>query len=60
MKAPVLLKVLLESTKPYVIADAFGDNNNDAANKLADSTKKPIRRFIENLLMMKLTGWPGA
>jgi hypothetical protein len=46
MKAPVLRKVLVESTKPYVIAEAFGDSNNDAVNRLVVSTKKPIRRFM--------------
>jgi hypothetical protein len=59
INAPVLRNVLLESTNPYVIADAFGDSSNDIVNRLVASTKKAIRRFIE-ISLKKLVGWPGA
>jgi hypothetical protein len=46
MNAPVLLKVLFESTKPYVMAEAFGVSNSDAVIKLTVSATKQINRFI--------------
>jgi hypothetical protein len=45
INAPVLLKVLFESTNPYVIADAFGGSS-AAVNRLASSTEKQTSRFI--------------
>ena len=46
MNAPVLLKVLFESTKPYVMAETFGVSNSDAVIKLTVSATKQINRFI--------------
>jgi hypothetical protein len=46
MKAPVLLNVLFESMKPYVMAEAFGVSKSDAVIKLTVSVTKQIIRFI--------------
>src|SRR5678816_2067144 len=46
MNAPVLLKVLFESTKPYVMAEALGVRNSDAVTKLTVTATKQINRFI--------------
>jgi hypothetical protein len=46
MNAPVLLKVLFESTKPYVMAEAFGVSNSDTVIKLTVNATKQINRFI--------------
>ena len=46
MNAPVLLKVLLESMKPYVMAEAFGVSKSDAVIKLTARAVKQINRFI--------------
>ena len=52
INAPVLRKVLLESTNPYVMAEARGDSNNATEMRLTVSAKKQISRFIGNLLMI--------
>jgi hypothetical protein len=62
MNAPVLLKVLFESTKPYVMAEAFGVSNSDAVIKLTVSATKQINRFILRFSLFVYEcccGWPG-
>src|ERR1041385_6916669 len=58
MKAPVLGKVLFESTKPYVIAEVLGASNRLPQIRLNVRPAKQITRFI-GISFSGMKAWKG-
>ena len=63
INAPVLRNVLFESTKPYVMAESSGRQQQRRAQiKLNVNANKQISRFISRFSLYRLgmlLGWPG-